>query len=139
MVGLVAGFLGVVVLIGAGMVGEIGTNVLAELACLGAAYSYGFVAVYARRLRGLSPIVVATGQLTMSTVLLAPVVILFDRPSALLTASSAALWSMVSLALFSTALAYLIPSHQPGRRDQRLAGDVPHSDRRNRAGLVAVE
>jgi drug/metabolite transporter (DMT)-like permease len=51
---------------------------------------------------------VATGQLSMSTVLLLPVMLLFDRPQVLLHASSAALWAMVSLALLSSALAYLI-------------------------------
>ena len=51
---------------------------------------------------------VATGQLTMSTVLLLPLVLLFDRPSAVLTASRPAIWAMVSLALLSSALAYLI-------------------------------
>jgi drug/metabolite transporter (DMT)-like permease len=50
----------------------------------------------------------ATGQLTMATVLLLPVVLLFDRPGAFLTASRTAIWAMVSLALLSSALAYLI-------------------------------
>ena len=106
--GLVAGFVGVVVLIGPDLLTEFGTNVLAQLACLAAACSYAFGAVYSRGVRGLSPMTVATGQLTMSTVLLLPVVLLFDRPQALLHASNAALWAMVSLALFSSALAYLI-------------------------------
>ena len=114
-VGLVAGFVGVVVLIGADLLGEFGTDVLAELACLAAACSYAFGAVHSRRLRGLSPIMVATGQLMMSTVLLAPIVFLLDRPSAVLAASSAALWSMMSLALLSSALAYLIYFRVIGR------------------------
>ena len=67
-VGLIAGFIGVVVLIGPDMLNELGTNVLAELACLAAAAFYAFGAVLARRLRGLPPIMMATGQLTMSTV-----------------------------------------------------------------------
>ena len=107
-IGLIAGFAGVVMLIGPDMLTDIGTNVLAEFACLAAACSYAFGAVLSRRVRGLAPITVATGQLTMSTVLLAPVVLLFDRPSTLLTASSAALWALVALALLSSALAYLI-------------------------------
>ena len=51
---------------------------------------------------------VANGQLTMSTVLLLPFVVLFDRPSAVLSASGAAIAAMVSIALLSSALAYMI-------------------------------
>jgi drug/metabolite transporter (DMT)-like permease len=107
-VGLIAGFAGVVVLIGPDLLTELGANVLAELACLAAAGFYGYGAVYARRLRGLSPFTIAGGQLIMSTVLLIPAVALFGRASAVLTASGAAIWATVSLAVLSTALAYLI-------------------------------
>jgi drug/metabolite transporter (DMT)-like permease len=110
-VGLVAGFLGVVLLIGPDLLAEFGSHVLAELACLAASCFYAFGAVYSRRARTLPPIMVATGQLTMSTVLLLPLVLLFDRPSVVLEASSAAIWAMVSIALLSSALAYLIYFH----------------------------
>ena len=94
---------------------ELGTNVLAQLACLAAACSYAFGAVFSRGVRRLSPMTVATGQLTMPTVLLLPIALLFDRPSILLEASNAAIWAMVSLALFSSALAYLIYFRVIGR------------------------
>jgi drug/metabolite transporter (DMT)-like permease len=64
--------------------------------------------VLARRVRGYPSIVVATSQLSMSTLLLVPPVLLFDRPSAVFTASWAAILAMLSLALLSSALAYLI-------------------------------
>jgi drug/metabolite transporter (DMT)-like permease len=107
-VGLVAGFAGVIVLIGPDMLSDLGANVWAELACLGAAAFYAFGAVFSRRVRGVPPVMMATGQLTMSTVLLLPVVFLFDRPDTFLTASRTAIWAMVSIALLSSALAYLI-------------------------------
>lgn len=107
-VGLVAGFTGVVILIGPGLLNELGADVWAEFACLAAACSYAFGAVTTRRLRTLSPFVVASGQLTMSTLLLLPVVLIFDRPSSLLAASAPALAAMIALALLSSALAYLI-------------------------------
>jgi drug/metabolite transporter (DMT)-like permease len=107
-VGLVAGFVGVIVLLGPDMLTDLGTNILAELACLAAACSYAIGAVLTRRVRNMPSIMVATGQLTMSTVLLLPIVLLFDRPSAILTASHTAIWGMMALALLSSALAYLI-------------------------------
>ena len=51
---------------------------------------------------------VAGGQLTMSTVLLLPVVLLFGRPSAFFTASNEALAALFGIALLSSAAAYLI-------------------------------
>ena len=72
---------GVVLLIGPGLLSELGTNVLAEFACLAAACSYAFGAVLVRRLRGVPPIMVASGQLTMSTALLLPLVLLAHDPS----------------------------------------------------------
>jgi drug/metabolite transporter (DMT)-like permease len=107
-VGLLAGFIGVVVLIGPDMLTELGAHVLAELACLTAAGFYAVGAVYSRRVYGVPPVMMATGQLVMSTVLLLPIVLLFDRPETLFTASRAAIWAMVSLALLSSALAYVI-------------------------------
>jgi drug/metabolite transporter (DMT)-like permease len=107
-IGLLAGFTGVVVLIGPDMLINLGANVWAELACLAAAAFYAIGAVSSRRVRGVPPVMMATGQLTMSTVLLLPVVFLFDRPDTFLTASRTAIWAMVSLALLSSALAYLI-------------------------------
>jgi drug/metabolite transporter (DMT)-like permease len=107
-IGLIAGFLGVVVLIGPDLLTDLGTNVLAELACLAAAAFYAVGAVYSRRLLAVPPVMMAAGQLTMSTVLLLPVVLLFDRPETFLTASRTAIWAMLALALLSSSLAYMI-------------------------------
>jgi drug/metabolite transporter (DMT)-like permease len=95
-------------LIGPDLLHQLGTHVLAEIAGLAAACAYGFSAVYARRLRGLSPLTMASGQLTVATVMLIPVVVLFERPAVVLAASAGAIAAMVSLALLSTALAYVI-------------------------------
>ena len=139
-VGLIAGFIGVVVLIGPELISELGADVLAEFACLAASCSYAFGAVLSRRLRGLSPMMVASGQLTMSTVLLLPVVLLFDRPSAFFTASNAALAALFGIALLSSAarLPHLLPPDRACRRDQRAAGDVPHSGQRDPDGHRAA-
>jgi drug/metabolite transporter (DMT)-like permease len=106
--GLSFGFAGVVTMIGPDMLRDIGSNVAAQLACLLAALSYGFAGVYGRRFRGEPPLRVAAGQLTASTVLLMPVVMLIDRPWTLPAPSAAALGALIALALLSTALAYVI-------------------------------
>jgi drug/metabolite transporter (DMT)-like permease len=106
--GLLFGFAGVVTMIGPDMLHDIGGNVAAQLACLLAALSYGFAGVYGRRFRGEPPLRVAAGQLTASTFLLAPVVLLLDHPWSLPTPSATALGALIALALLSTALAYVI-------------------------------
>jgi drug/metabolite transporter (DMT)-like permease len=108
LIGLAAGFAGVVLLIGPGLLTELGADVLAQFAFLAASCSFAFGAVLSRPLRSLSPVMVASGQLTMSTVILLPIVLLFDKPSALVTSSNAALAATLALALLSSALAYLI-------------------------------
>lgn len=106
--GLIAGFIGVVLLIGPDLLGELGAHLWAQIACLAAACSYGFGAVYSRRLRGLPPVTVATGQLTVSAAMLLPIVLIFDTPGIVMSVSHAAIWALVALAVLSTAFAYLI-------------------------------
>jgi drug/metabolite transporter (DMT)-like permease len=112
---LIAGFIGVVILIGPDVLTELSTHVWAELACLVASCSYAFGAIYARRLKAESPLVVATGQLTMAAVLLLPFALLLDRPWTLPSISSTAIWATVALAVASTAISYLIYFRVLGR------------------------
>lgn len=109
-VGGTLGLLGVVLLVGSDAWSGLSLSTLAMLACLGAALSYGFAAVYGRRFRqlGIPPSVGAFGQLAGSTVMMAPVALLVDQPWTLPLPSTAALASIVALALASTALAYVI-------------------------------
>lgn len=106
--GLLAGFAGVVVLIGPDLLSELGNHVWAQLALLVASLSYALGAIYARRLRGHPPVVIAGGQLLMAAALLLPFALAVDRPWTLPAVSNATIVAMVSLAIFSTALAYLI-------------------------------
>jgi drug/metabolite transporter (DMT)-like permease len=106
--GLIVGFLGVIIMIGPDMLREIGSQAIAQLACLLAAISYAISGVYGRRFRGESPLVVATGQLAASSVILAPAAFLIEQPWSLGAPSPAALAAVVLLAALSTALAYLI-------------------------------
>jgi drug/metabolite transporter (DMT)-like permease len=106
--GVAVGFLGVVVLIGPDLLSEVGTQVWAQLALLGAALFYAFGALYARRMRGHAPVTIAGGQLVMATVLLVPLALAFDGPLAMAQATAGSLAAMAALAVFSTALAYLM-------------------------------
>src|SRR3954447_15861160 len=73
--GLLLGFGGVATMIGPALLSNIGTNALAQLACVAASLSYALAAVWARRFRrmGVAPIAVTTGQLTAGALIMLPV------------------------------------------------------------------
>ncbi len=108
--GVAAGIAGVTVMIGWQALGSLGLEVAAQLAVLGAALSYGFASVFGRRFRdlGVPPVATAAGQVTASTVLMVPLMLLVDAPWALPAPSLATIGALVCLAVLSTALAYIL-------------------------------
>jgi len=108
--GAALGLIGVIVLIGPSALAGLSANLLAQLAVLGAALSYAFAGVYARRFTRMNvdPIVAASGQLLMSSLIMVTLVLAFESPVQLIE-SSARVWVVVGLmAVFSTALAYIL-------------------------------
>lgn len=108
--GVGAGLLGVVTMLGPIALNDIGLNLLAQLACLMAAGSYACAGIFGRRFResGVSPLVSATGQVIASTIMLLPVVLLVDRPWTLPMPGLVPWAAVGAIALFCTALAYVI-------------------------------
>lgn len=109
-IGVILGIVGVGYMIGEDAVRVLGVNVLAQLAILGAALSYAFAGVYGRKFRtmGISPLATATGQITASSILLFPVMVIVDQPWTLAVPSIGAIGSMIAIATLSTALAYIL-------------------------------
>lgn len=124
--GALVGLAGAALVIGPKALLELGAagfqapQTLAQLAVLGAALSYAFAAIQARRLSrtGLSPLMIAVGQLTASTLLLVPAALLVDQPfsaeqtaryAALPSADLALAWAAsIAQGVASTAFAYLL-------------------------------
>ncbi|MFP5078154.1 DMT family transporter [Rhizobium sp. YIM 134829] len=75
---------------------------------IGAAMSYGVAAIYGRRFRGLAAPVTATGQLTASTLIMLPVMLVFDDPLALPLPPLGTILAVLALALISTAFGYIL-------------------------------
>ena len=107
-IGVLLGVVGVAVL--RGFDGPIdGTQTLGIGLCLAGALSYGFAGLWGRRyLSGVAPIKSATCQLLCSTVIIAVVVAFIDQPWTLSMPSQKTVFSMVMLAVFGTALAYIV-------------------------------
>lgn len=108
--GLALGFGGVAIMMGPDAVGGMGAHLWAQLGILLASLCYGLSGVYGRRFKrmGVSPLATATGQLTASTLMLLPLAVLLEQPLSLPMPSHAVIWSVVALAVVSTALAYVI-------------------------------
>jgi drug/metabolite transporter (DMT)-like permease len=108
--GVVLGLAGVAIMIGTDAVRGLGADIAGQLAILGAALCYAFGGVFARRFRrlGVSPLATATGQLTVSSLILIPVMLVVDRPWALPMPSAAAIGSLIGIATFATALAFIL-------------------------------
>ncbi|MFK8186446.1 MAG: DMT family transporter [Phormidesmis sp.] len=105
-VGLVAGFTGVVVLIGLQPMVVSQRIVTAIVAGLMAAVMYAIAAPYTKRnLTGIPPLIIATISQLSAAVALFPI-LPFTMPSAL--PSAPIVLAVLSLALFSTSLAYLL-------------------------------
>jgi drug/metabolite transporter (DMT)-like permease len=110
LLGVLVGFLGVVVLIGPDSLQGLGANVLAQVAVLAAAVSYAFAGVYGRRFRrmGIEPILTATGQVTASAILLFPIAMIVDAPWTLAMPPLPVWEAALGSAVFSTALGYVL-------------------------------
>jgi drug/metabolite transporter (DMT)-like permease len=108
--GVLLGFAGVATMIGPMLLANVGTDAIAQLACIAAALSYAFAAVWARRFRrmGVAPMSVTTGQLTAGALMMLPLALLVDQPWTQPFPPLTAWGAIVALALLCTAFGYVL-------------------------------
>jgi len=108
--GVLLGFAGVATMIGPTLLANVGTDALAQLACIVAALCYAFAAVWARRFRrmGINPMSVTTGQLTAGALMMLPIAMLVDQPWTQPLPPISAWAAIVALALLCTAFGYVM-------------------------------
>ena len=108
--GVLLGFGGVATMIGPSLLSSLGTSALAQLACVTASLSYALAAVWARRFRrqGISPLSVTTGQLTAGALMMLPLSMFIDKPWTHAFPPLTAWAAIGALALFCTALGYVL-------------------------------
>jgi len=108
--GVLLGFGGVATMIGPSLLSNLGSGALAQLACVTASLSYALAAVWARRFKriGVSPLSVTTGQLTAGALIMLPVSMIVDHPWQHALPPLSAWAAIAALALFCTALGYVL-------------------------------
>ena len=108
--GVLLGFGGVAIMIGPAILSNVGTNAIAQLACVTASLSYALAAVWARRFRriGVSPLSVTTGQLTAGAIVMLPFSLFVDQPWTRALPPVGAWAAITALALFCTAFGYVL-------------------------------
>ena len=115
-VGVMLGFGGVLVVIGPDALGRAGFGsaalVLGQLAVVLAALGYAAGSVYSKRFArmGIAPLPTSIGNLLVASITLVPIAAIVDKPWTL--APGGALWislgAVVALAIFATALAFIL-------------------------------
>jgi drug/metabolite transporter (DMT)-like permease len=109
--GVVIGLSGAIIVIGprelVGLGGD-GNRLLAQFAVLVAALVYAVATIYGRRFRDLPPLVPASCQVTGSALMLLPIALIVDRPWTLPAPGTAAIGSVVGLALLCTGVASVL-------------------------------
>jgi drug/metabolite transporter (DMT)-like permease len=111
--GVVTGLIGVIILHGQEVqrqdLGFQSREGIGIMLCLAAAFSYGLSALYARRkLSDSPPLATATFQLLASSLMMAVIAAIFERPWQLPMPGATTWLAMFGLSAFSTALAYIV-------------------------------
>ncbi len=107
-VGVLLGIAGTAVMVGPALLTGLGAPAWAKVALIGASVSYAVSLMIARRLSAIPPPIIATAQLTASSVLMLPVAVLGFGPAAMAAGGPVTWAAVAALALVSTAFAYLL-------------------------------
>ncbi len=107
--GAVCGLSGVVVLLAPSLAhGFGGGDLPSKLACIGASVCYALGGTLSRRVRGLSPLQLAAGQITAGALLMLPLAAVADRFWTLPPLPARGVAALLGIGLLSTSAAYLL-------------------------------
>ena len=105
--GVVAGIIGICLIVGVEALNGLGRDLWAQLAIVLATVSYAIAAIFGRGFKGLDPMMPAAGSLICGAAILLPLSLLIDQPWTL-APSVDSMWALLGLSVFSTALAFVI-------------------------------
>lgn len=107
LIGVIAGMAGICLIVGAQALAGFGQQLIAQITCVAAAICYAGAAIFGRSFKGLDPMAPAAGSLLCGAAILIPLSLVVDRPWTL-APSMNSLLALLAIAVFSTALAFVI-------------------------------
>jgi drug/metabolite transporter (DMT)-like permease len=105
--GILAGLAGICLIVGVQALGRLGEQFAAQIAVVAATICYAGAAIFSRGFKDLDPMAPAAGSLLCGAAILVPLSLVVDRPWTLAPSASSML-ALLGLAVFSTALAFVI-------------------------------
>lgn len=105
--GVVAGIIGICLIVGVEALNGLGRDLWAQLAIVLATVSYAVAAIFGRGFKALDPMMPAAGSLISGGAILLPLSLLIDQPWTL-APSVDSMCALLGLSVFSTALAFVI-------------------------------
>jgi drug/metabolite transporter (DMT)-like permease len=105
--GVIAGMAGICLIVGVDAVHGLGRGLLAEVAIVAATLCYAGAAIFGRGFKGLDPMAPAAGSLLAGAAVLIPLSLAVEQPWTLAPSANSML-ALLSLAVFSTAAAFVI-------------------------------
>lgn len=105
--GVAAGLAGICLVVGVDALSGLGQDVIAQLALVLSAVTFGAAALFGRNFNGLDPMVPAAGSMICGAIILTPLSLIVDQPWTL-TPSADSIFALLALAVFSTAIAFVI-------------------------------
>lgn len=106
--GVMLGFAGVIMMIGISSLESLGLHILAQAGMLIATLSYALAGNYTQRVKQVDPIMISTGQVVCSSVIMLPVVALIDKPWQQPMPPAVSWGAVIALGFLGTAIAYLL-------------------------------
>lgn len=105
--GVVVGMAGICLIIGVQVFHGLGEQLVAQIAIVTATVCYAGGAVFSRGFKELHPMAPAAGSLLCGAAILLPISVIIERPWTL-TPSTTSVLALLGLAVFSTAIAFVI-------------------------------
>jgi drug/metabolite transporter (DMT)-like permease len=105
--GVLAGLAGICLIVGVQALGGIGEQFVAQIAIVAATICYAGAAIFSRGFKNLDPMAPAAGSLLCGAAILVPLSLVVDWPWTL-APSASSMMALLGLAVFSTALAFVI-------------------------------
>jgi drug/metabolite transporter (DMT)-like permease len=105
--GVIAGIAGICLIVGVQALSGLGEQLVAQLATIVATVCYAGAAIFSTGFRDLDPMAPAAGSLLAGAAILIPLSLVVDQPWTLVPSTSSLL-ALLGLAVFSTAIAFVI-------------------------------